>query len=217
MDVKENILNIAQRNFFQKGLRQVSMDEIAEEAGISKRTLYELYKSKEQLIADVIYRNFDSVLTQMATFIEEMRQNGCNSLEILVRIYIFSRQCREKINEIVFDELRKYYPTLNSTQIQTLQTKHDQLLDQLSLDCKQAGFIREDVNTDLIFHLFRDLHNDKLQYVASGKYTARDIVAYLILPLIRSIGTYKGHRAFFKAIRSLDDPYSKQLLNSLSL
>lgn len=217
MDVKENILNIAQRNFFQKGLRQVSMDEIAEEAGISKRTLYELYKSKEQLIADVIYRNFDSVLTQMATFIEEMRQNGCNSLEILVRIYIFSRQCREKINEIVFDELRKYYPTLNSTQIQTLQTKHDQLLDQLSLDCKQAGFIREDVNTDLIFHLFRDLHNDKLQYVASGKYTASDIVAYLILPLIRSIGTYKGHRAFFKAIRSLDDPYSKQLLNSLSL
>ena len=217
MDVKENILNIAQRNFFQKGLRQVSMDEIAEEAGISKRTLYELYKSKEQLIADVIYRNFDSVLTQMATFIEEMRQNGCNSLEILVRIYIFSRQCREKINEIVFDELRKYYPTLNSTQIQTLQTKHDQLLDQLSLACKQAGFIREDVNTDLIFHLFRDLHNDKLQYVASGKYTASDIVAYLILPLIRSIGTYKGHRAFFKAIRSLDDPYSKQLLNSLSL
>lgn len=217
MDVKENILNIAQRNFFQKGLRQVSMDEIAEEAGISKRTLYELYKSKEQLIADVIYRNFDSVLTQMATFIEEMRQNGCNSLEILVRIYIFSRQCREKINEIVFDELRKYYPTLNSTQIQTLQTKHDQLLDQLSLDCKQAGFIREDVNTDLIFHLFRDLHNDKLQYVASGKYTASDIVAYLILPLIRSIGTYKGHRAFFKTIRSLDDPYSKQLLNSLSL
>ena len=217
MDLKENILNIAQRNFFQKGLRQVSMDEIAEEAGISKRTLYELYKSKEQLIADVIYRNFDSVLTQMATFIEEMRQNGCNSLEILVRIYIFSRQCREKINEIVFDELRKYYPTLNSTQIQTLQTKHDQLLDQLSLDCKQAGFIREDVNTDLIFHLFRDLHNDKLQYVASGKYTASDIVAYLILPLIRSIGTYKGHRAFFKAIRSLDDPYSKQLLNSLSL
>ena len=217
MDLKENILNIAQRNFFQKGLRQVSMDEIAEEAGISKRTLYELYKSKEQLIADVIYRNFDSVLTQMATFIEEMRQNGCNSLEILVRIYIFSRQCREKINEIVFDELRKYYPTLNSTQIQTLQTKHDQLLDQLSLDCKQEGFIREDVNTDLIFHLFRDLHNDKLQYVASGKYTASDIVAYLILPLIRSIGTYKGHRAFFKAIRSLDDPYSKQLLNSLSL
>lgn len=217
MDLKENILNIAQRNFFQKGLRQVSMDEIAEEAGISKRTLYELYKSKEQLIADVIYRNFDSVLTQMATFIEEMRQNGCNSLEILVRIYIFSRQCREKINEIVFDELRKYYPTLNSTQIQTLQTKHDQLLDQLSLDCKQAGFIREDVNTDLIFHLFRDLHNDKLQYVASGKYTASDIVAYLILPLIRSIGTYKGHRAFFKTIRSLDDPYSKQLLNSLSL
>lgn len=217
MDLKENILNIAQRNFFQKGLRQVSMDEIAEEAGISKRTLYELYKSKEQLIADVIYRNFDSVLTQMATFIEEMRQNGCNSLETLVRIYIFSRQCREKINEIVFDELRKYYPTLNSTQIQTLQTKHDQLLDQLSLDCKQAGFIREDVNTDLIFHLFRDLHNDKLQYVASGKYTASDIVAYLILPLIRSIGTYKGHRAFFKTIRSLDDPYSKQLLNSLSL
>lgn len=217
MDLKENILHIAQRNFFKKGLRQVSMDEIAEEAGISKRTLYELYKSKELLISDVICRSYDSVLTQMTAFIDEKRQNGCNLPEILIRIYIFSRQCREKINEVVFDELRKYYPSLDNARIQTLQAKHDQLLAQLSLDCKQAGFIREDVNTDLLFNLFRDLHDDRLQYVASGKYTAGDIVSQLILPLIRSIGTRKGHRAFFQAIQSLEDPYSKQLLNSLAL
>ena len=217
MDLKENILNIAQRNFFQKGLRQVSMDDIAEEAGISKRTLYELYKSKEQLIADVTYRNLDAVLTQMMVDVDEMRKKGCNSVEILLRIYIFSRRCQDQINKVVFDELRKYYPTLNSTQIQALQTKHDQLLNRISLECKQEGFIRQDVNTDLIFRLLRDLHNDKLNYVSSGLYTPGDIVAYLVMPLIRSIGTYKGHRAFFRALQSLDDPYSKQLLNLLSL
>lgn len=217
MDLKENILNIARRDFFQKGLRQVSMDDIAEAAGISKRTLYELYKSKELLITDVIYRNFDAVLTQMMVHVNEMRQEGRSPVEILLRIYIFSRRSHDQINKVVFDELRKYYPTLNSTQIQTLQAKHDQLLYQLSLECKEAGFIRQEVNTDLIFRLLRDLHNDKLHYVASGLYTPSDIVAYLVMPLIRSIGTYKGHRAFFRALQSLDDPYSKQLLNLLSL
>lgn len=217
MDLKENILQIAARNFYQKGLRQVTMDDIAEQAGISKRTLYETYKSKELLIAEVLYLSLDTVLTKMAEIVEDMRQNGCNSLEILVRIYIFSQQSREKINDVVFEELRKYYPTINHTRIQLLQTKHDQLLSQLAQDCKQAGFIREDVNTDLIFLLFRDLHNDSLGYVASGQYTMSDIVAFLIVPLIRSIGTHKGHRAFLKAVESFDDPYVQHLKNTLSL
>ena len=217
MDLKENILDIAQRNFFQKGLRQVSMDDIAEEAGISKRTLYELYKSKEQLIADTTYRSLDALVTSMWAQADALRQQGCNTVEVLLRIYIFSRRNHEQINKVVFDELRKYYPTLNNTQIQTLMARHNQLLSELADDCKKEGFIRQDVNTDLIFRLFRDLHNDKLNYVSSGLYTPSDIVAYLVLPLIRSIGTYKGHRAFFRALQSLDDPYSKQLLNLLSL
>ncbi|MDE5703666.1 MAG: TetR/AcrR family transcriptional regulator, partial [Bacteroidales bacterium] len=69
MNLKENILNIALRNFFYKGLRQVSMDDIAEEAGISKRTLYEIYKSKEQLIADVVCQTFDLTLTKMENLV----------------------------------------------------------------------------------------------------------------------------------------------------
>ncbi|MDE7149344.1 MAG: TetR/AcrR family transcriptional regulator [Bacteroidales bacterium] len=217
MELQENILNIALHNFFSKGLRQVSMDDIAKEAGISKRTLYEIYKSKELLIADVVCKTFDTTLTQMEHLVDDMKQRGCNMVEILCHIYILSRKSKEPINKVVFDELRKYYPEINGRQFAHLHERHDRLFRQLYADCKASGFIREDINTDLIFQLLKDLSDDKLGYVSSGKYTTADIASYLVVPLIRSIGTHKGHRAFFKTIQSLDDPYIKHLKNLLSL
>ncbi len=193
------------------------MDEIAEQAGISKRTLYEIYKSKELLIADVMCQTFDATLSQMENLVEDMEKRGCNTVEILCHIYILSRKFQEPINKVIFDELRKYYPEINSRRFAHLQERHDKLFRRLYLDCKASGFIREDINTDLIFRLLKDLSDDKLGYVASGQYTATDITSYLIVPLIRSIGTHKGHRAFFKAIQSFDDPYTKHLKNLLSL
>lgn len=217
MDLKENILQIAARNFYQKGLRQVTMDDIAEQAGISKRTLYEIYKSKELLIADVICNTFDATLTQMEAMVDEMRQGGANPVEVLCHLYISGRKAKDPINKVVFDELRKYYHNLTSQRFDQIQERHDKLFLRLYLDCKASGFIREDINTDLIFHLLRDLSDDKLGYVASGQYTASEIASFLIVPLIRSIGTRKGHRAFFKTVESFDDPYVQHLKNMLSL
>lgn len=80
----------------------------------------------------------------------------------------------------------------------------------------QSGRLyQEDINTDLIFNLIKDILDDKLHYISSGRYTKADIKAYLIRPLIRSIGTPKGRRAFIKAASAYGDPYSKQLLNNL--
>lgn len=193
------------------------MDDIAEQGGISKRTLYETYKSKELLIAEVICKTFDATLTKMENLVEDMKRNGCDTVDILCHIYILSRKAKEPINKVVFDELRKYYPDINKQPFAALQERHDRLFHQLYADCKASGFIREDINTELIFKLLKDLSDDRLGYMASGQYTMSDIASNLIIPLIRSIGTHKGHRAFFKALQSIDDPYIKYLKNLLSI
>ena len=53
---KEEILDAAQAVFFQRGLLEATMDEIAEEAELSKGTLYLYYKSKEDLYLAVMMR-----------------------------------------------------------------------------------------------------------------------------------------------------------------
>lgn len=217
MNLKENILNIALRNFFYKGLRQVSMDDIAEEAGISKRTLYEIYKSKEQLIADVVCQTFDLTLTKMENLVQDMQQRGCNAVEILLHIYILGRKAKEPINKVVFDELRKYYPNTNGQQFLPLRKRHDKLFRQLYTDCQASGFIRPDANIDLILRLITDLGEDRLGYTVNGQYTHSNIASDLLVPLLRGISTAKGFRTFSKTLQSLDDPYTKHLKNLLSL
>jgi TetR/AcrR family transcriptional regulator len=56
---REEILNAAQAVFFEKGLQNSTMDEIAEKAELSKGTLYLYYGSKEDLYLAVMVRGFD--------------------------------------------------------------------------------------------------------------------------------------------------------------
>jgi TetR/AcrR family transcriptional regulator len=63
---REEILNAAQRVFFEKGLQTATMDEIAEAAELSKGTLYLYYKSKEDLYLGVMIRGFDILYNMLA-------------------------------------------------------------------------------------------------------------------------------------------------------
>lgn len=61
---REEIINAAQKIFFEKGLQNATMDEIAEAAELSKGTLYLYYGSKEDLYLAVMLRGFD-LLSEM--------------------------------------------------------------------------------------------------------------------------------------------------------
>src|SRR5271157_4986746 len=67
---RENILDAAQRVFFEKGLATATMDDIAETAELSKGTLYLYYKSKEDLYLTVLMRGMEllyDVFNEVAT------------------------------------------------------------------------------------------------------------------------------------------------------
>ena len=57
-DMKERILQIADRLFYLRGIRAIGVDTIAAEIGISKRTLYNHFPSKDELIAAYLKRRF---------------------------------------------------------------------------------------------------------------------------------------------------------------
>src|SRR5258707_10461617 len=57
-DMKERILETADRLFYLQGIRAIGVDTIAAEIGISKRTLYNHFPSKDALIAAYLERRF---------------------------------------------------------------------------------------------------------------------------------------------------------------
>src|SRR4030081_1193207 len=60
-DMKERILETADRLFYLRGIRAVGVDTISAEIGISKRTLYNHFPSKDELIAAYLARRFNQV------------------------------------------------------------------------------------------------------------------------------------------------------------
>src|SRR3954464_4638020 len=57
-DMKQRILETADKLFYMKGIRAVGVDTIAAEIGISKRTLYNHFPSKDTLITAYLQRRF---------------------------------------------------------------------------------------------------------------------------------------------------------------
>ena len=70
---REEILNAAQKVFFEKGLQAATMDEIAEVAELSKGTLYLYYRSKEDLYLAVMVRGMETLYRMLANVISTDR------------------------------------------------------------------------------------------------------------------------------------------------
>ena len=64
---KDQILNAAEGVFTQKGFSKARMDDIAEETGLSKGTLYLYFKSKEDLVIAILDRIFLGAFKQLET------------------------------------------------------------------------------------------------------------------------------------------------------
>jgi AcrR family transcriptional regulator len=62
---KSQILNAAERVFTKKGIDLARMDDIAEETGLSKGTLYLYFKSKDELVISILDRIFAGVFKQL--------------------------------------------------------------------------------------------------------------------------------------------------------
>ena len=65
MEEKTNFLSKATQLFIENGAKSVTMDEIAKEFGISKKTLYQKYKNKEELLEEVLKYKLQEVIERL--------------------------------------------------------------------------------------------------------------------------------------------------------
>lgn len=72
---KDRILDLAERLFFRFGYQRVTTEEIAREAGVSKRTLYEMFPSK----TDIVAQSFERAERDVDAFLAETAFDSCDT------------------------------------------------------------------------------------------------------------------------------------------
>ncbi|SHJ09409.1 transcriptional regulator, TetR family [Cruoricaptor ignavus] len=161
----DKVLNL----FAENGAKTVTMDDIAKEMGISKRTLYQKYKNKEALLEDVIAYKLDEGLKEM----HEINQRIENPLEV----YFYKHenfQQQVKSNKSVFvRQLIKYYPSIFEKYIANFSDQFIKFTVENVKKGREMGLYREDfdeeVYADFVFRLFisYDFNPDQCDTFAS--------------------------------------------------
>ena len=184
--LKDKILDTANSLFNERGVKAVKMDDISNSLSISKRTLYEIYDNKEDLLFECVKISFERSEREL----HEQVENADNVMDILIRIFRLKLQQLRNTHPSFYCELEKYPKILEYFEQQNADRQQQQM-DFIKRGIRE-GYFRSDVNYDLTLNLF-DVSN---RYIISNYSTlnySMELVSYnLIFVFLRGFCTLKG-------------------------
>ena len=146
---KEKILEIARQKFFQDGFVKTSIDEIAREYHISKKTIYKHFKSKDDLLTGVV-KDFTGRVTN--TIIEIMKSKK-NSIEKLIDVLDLIQNSIRQFSLRYIDDIQKHKPKLWNYIEKFRKENLEKIVYQTIEEGKKEGLFN-DVNPDIVFRIF---------------------------------------------------------------
>lgn len=172
--------------FKEKGIKAVRMDDIATAMAISKRTLYEIYSNKEDLLFECL-RNENETLTRK---IAEYAMSAENEMAVVA--YFIKLRLRDlgSINPLFFTEMEKYGRILaffkrNSEK----QAARSQEFMRKGIE---HGFFRDDLNYDIINRMGDAAMNYVMRTRLYEKYKLNEIFHTFVIVFLRGCCTEKG-------------------------
>ncbi|WP_339740056.1 TetR/AcrR family transcriptional regulator [uncultured Sunxiuqinia sp.] len=190
MEVRARIIEEATRLFFQYGIRSITMDEIAVSLGISKRTVYETFKDKTELI--------HTCLRDLIRRRDERRQEVISSSANVIDAIFTSMQDGIKaintINPLFFHDLKRYYPVIWKTLYEENKEKHYNLTCTQLRKGVNEGLFRKDIHIGIVSKLFHEQMNliSDESIFPREQYELTDLFKNLMINFVRGISTQKG-------------------------
>jgi AcrR family transcriptional regulator len=143
--LRRRIVGEARRHFFSHGFRRVTMDDLAEELGMSKKTLYACFPSKTALIEAVILDKFGRVETDLGAITSAA---SADSLGALHRLLECVQGHMEEIQPPFMRDIRREAPELFAI----VESRRRQIIERhfgkVFREGRKAGLIRPDIPTE---------------------------------------------------------------------
>lgn len=206
MEPKERISAKAEELFMQFGIRSVSMDDIAHSLGMSKKTLYQYYADKDELVNAMI----DNHIKEMQTDCEGCREAANNAIH---EIFITMERIVDdlgSINPMVLYDLEKFHYKA----FQRFKEHKDKYLFRIVRNNIEwgvrEGLYRDDIDVEIMskFRIESMMIPFNVSVFPPGKYNLGHISEMIIQNFAYGLATIKGHQ--------LIQQYNEQRKNHLS-
>ena len=189
LNLKERIPDVALQLFTERGINSVRMDDVAQTMGISKRTIYELYDKKEDLLFEVVVKHLKQRMDRM----EQAVSHCSNVMEILLEVYHMKVSDFKKTNPLFFTEMIRY------PQVKKFLDEQNNLMRDSSYGFIQRGveegYFRADLNYQMAVLQFDAMGEYIMQKELYRQYSIEDIFRNLVFVSLRGLCTDKGIKA----------------------
>ena len=146
LDIRESILEASYGLFHKYGIRSVSMDDIARELTISKKTIYQYFKDKDDLVSTVTKKQMDMERRE----IEEIEKSSVDAIDELAKMSVCVRKNLKEINPSLLFDLQKYHR--KAWNIWTT-FKNDFIKNNIVKNLNKGirdGFFRKEINVEVL-------------------------------------------------------------------
>lgn len=182
--------------FYEYGIRNLNMDDISRNLKISKKTLYQYVKNKEDLVEKLFQYDEIHWNSQFA----KIKGQDLNAIEILFKASLLVSEEINRFDPKLKFEMMKYYQPVFEKFMGTRQTYIFNQIKRNIEKGKAEGLYREDVNAELAANLYVrnlvDLHNKDYCFVEN--ITFEQIFETMFEGHIRAISTPEGLSYFEK-------------------
>ncbi len=187
---RNRVIEVAGKMFAEQGIRKVRMDDVAAALTMSKRTLYEMFYDKEELLLECFKMNQQKKLE----FASEVAQTSENVLEIVVRIYQHGMDEMKSFNSSFFTDIKRY-PKVCEWLNQRREENKDSTKAFFIAGVEQ-GIFRADLNYDIFLYLMNLSVDGYYNNLNALQWPITEVLDTVLRMHIRGICTDKGQILF---------------------
>ncbi len=186
--------------FKKYGIKSVSMDDIAQQLGVSKKTLYSFFCDKAELIKKILNQHnckrdekFDEVTSQKL-----------NAIDKLLNVSKYLIEMMKDINPVMLYDLRKYYPELMK---ELVDDQRGHIFDNIKANIEKGvseGLYRDDMDAEIISTIYVARMDDAIfeGKAYSSSFDKEKFFKELFTYHIRGIASAKGIKYFENKIKN---------------
>ncbi len=196
-EVKNKILNGAAALFLKYGFKSITMDDIARELGISKKTLYQFFEDKPSLVDQTVMNHIQAEENACKAINHEQT----NPVEYMLMITESFSDIKKQINQSILYDLKKYFkPTWDKLNLFRMEFVYNQVLDNI-IRGKEMGFYHAGIDDSLTARFYISLVDFMMNpdNYASTELDFKSVHAEMMRYHLRSICTDKGMKLLLKS------------------
>lgn len=194
MDNRERITEGAAVLFRKYGMKSVTMDSIASHLGISKRTIYENFADKDELLKGVL----GLMARKQKDFLRKILEESGNPIEAIFRVLEFNSDHFKSMSPAFQADIQKFYSSPANRKDCDLPdySNHQEIIEKGISE----KYFREDLNPDLanrcLFYLGRSIMDDEM--FPFDRFQRYDVIRNVFINYLRGISTQKGNELINK-------------------